>query len=217
MEFIQIEVAPRESVGSSTSRRLRRDGRVPAVLCGMKKPNLNLTIPLDALRRFLRSGSHLVELKLGGNKRPAIIREVQHDAVTDEILHVDFHRVDADHEVEDHVALHFKGRAKGEAEGGVFQALEETVTVRCRPKDLPAEYLLDINDMALGDTIHVSDLERLPGVEILDEAEHVLAQCTVPKRTAAEELPEEAEAAADEAPSAEDESAAESEEEAASE
>lgn len=194
MEFIQIEVAKRDQYGSSHTRRLRRDGHVPAVLYGLKRDNLDLTIAEPELQRFLRTGSHLVELRMGGETRPAILRELQVDPVSDEILHVDFHRVDHDAEIEDHVAVHFKGRSKGEAEGGMFQMLRETVTVRCKPKNLPSEFLFDISEMAIGDMIRVEDVEAPEGVTLVDDPDELIAQVTVAKH---EELPEEVEAEAE--------------------
>jgi large subunit ribosomal protein L25 len=194
MEFIQIEVASRKDLGTSHTRRLRRSGQVPAVLYGMGKPNLQLAISDAELNRFLKTGSHLVELRLGDQTRPAIIREVQYDAVSDGILHVDFSRVDADQEVEDHVALNFKGRAKGEGEGGVFSALKETIAVACRPRDLPREFLLDISGLSVGDSLRVADLETPPNVRILDDVEELVAQCALPKHVPEEPVEGEEEA-----------------------
>lgn len=188
MEFIQIEVAVREELGSAPARRLRRDGLIPAVLYGMKRPNLRLSIAETEMQRFLKTGSHLVELRLGDKTRPAILREIQHDPVSDDILHVDFHRVDHDHEVDDHVHVAFKGRAAGESEGGVFQALKETVFVRCRPKLLPEEFLVEIMHMHVGDTVKVGQLEVPEGVAILDDPEDVIAQVALPKRAAQVEV-----------------------------
>jgi large subunit ribosomal protein L25 len=191
MEFIQIEVAVREELGTAHARRIRRAGNVPAVLYGMKRPNLQLSIAEEEMQRFLKTGSHLVELRLGDKTRPAILREIQQDPVSDEILHVDFHRVDHDVEVDDHVHVHFKGRAAGEKEGGVFQTLKETIHVRCRPKLLPEEFLLEIAEMHVGDTLKVSQLEVPAGVTILDDPDDLVAQVAIPKRVAAVEVPAE--------------------------
>ena len=170
MEFITIDVTPREEIGSSNAARLRRTGMVPAVLYGLQRRNINLAIAGNEIERFLKTGSHLVELRLGDQVRPAILREIQYDEVTDEMLHVDFTRVDADTAVETNVPVNYKGRAAGEGEGGVFQALMQTVAVSARPKDLPREYLVDISGMALNDTLRVGDLEERSGVTFVDDA-----------------------------------------------
>ncbi|MDJ0523072.1 MAG: 50S ribosomal protein L25 [Planctomycetota bacterium] len=186
MEFIQIEVSQRDALGTANANRIRREGNIPAVLYGMQKRNLSLTIAQTEVDRFLRTGSHLVELRLGDQVRPAILREMQVDATTDEILHIDFNRVDQDVEVETDIPVNFKGHAAGEREGGVFQTLENTVSVRARPGDLPSEYLIDISEMALGDSVTVGSLEERPGVTLTQLPETVIAQVTMPKAVAEE-------------------------------
>jgi large subunit ribosomal protein L25 len=196
MEFIQIVVTPREELGSANSRRMRGTGQVPAVLYGMKRPNMSLTIPESDLRRFLDSGSHLIELRMGDKTRPAILREVQVAELTDTILHVDFHRVDENDEVEDGVKVVYKGRAKGESEGGVFQSLQTHIQVRARPRLLPEEYLIDISGMTVGDAITVADLPVEDGVTILDAQTTLIAHVNLPKQVALSEEEEEAQAQA---------------------
>lgn len=197
MEFIQIEVAPREALGTANANRLRRDGNIPAVLYGMQKRNLALTIAGAEVDRFMRTGSHLVELRLGDQVRPAILREMQVDATTDSILHIDFHRVDHNAEVETEIPIVFKGHAAGEREGGMFQALENSIMVSARPRDLPREYVLDIGEMHIGDTITVAGFEAGEGVTLTQAPETLIAQVTLPK-IAVEEDEGEADVAAEE-------------------
>jgi large subunit ribosomal protein L25 len=181
MEFVQIEVKPRPEQGTGKVRRLRRDGQVPAVLYGLQRPNMPLTVPLAELDRFLRSGSRLVELKLEDKTRAAILREVQHDPVTDEILHVDFVRVDKDVEVEDRVPIVYKGRPKGTATGGIFQAVANEVLVRCRPLDLPREIVYDVGPMELHAALHAKDLPLPANVQLLTPGDDLLAHVVTPK------------------------------------
>lgn len=197
MEFIQIEVAPREALGTANANRLRRAGNIPAVLYGMQKRNLALTISGAEVDRFMRTGSHLVELRLGDQVRPAILREMQIDATTDSILHIDFHRVDHDAEVETEIPIVFKGHAAGEREGGMFQALENSVMVRARPRDLPREYVIDINEMHVGDTVTVGTFEAGEGVVLTQAPDTLIAQVTIPKLAVEEEEAEGAEVEAE--------------------
>lgn len=176
MEFIQIEVQERAERGSAASAQLRRGGRIPGVLYGLKRRNLPLAVSADELERFLRTGSHLVELRMGERTRPAILREVQVDPISDAILHVDFVRVDKDHEIEDDVPVVFKGIAKGASEGGLFQGLMESVRVRCRPKDIPEEILLDVTPLRVGQAIQVKDVTTLEGVTLTNHPEEIIAQ-----------------------------------------
>lgn len=174
MEFIQIEVRQREERGSAAMGRIRRAGGVPAVLYGLQRRNLPLTIPTRELERFILSGSHLVELKMGEDTRDAILREVQQDPLTEEILHVDLMRVDKDRQIEDAVPIRYKGTPAGMREGGLFQPLMDHLTVKARPRDLPEEILLDVSELHVGDALHVRDIELPESVTCeLDEEELV--------------------------------------------
>ncbi len=199
MDFIQINVALREENGSAAVRRLRRSGKVPANLYGLKRRNLSLSIGEEDLQRFLRSESHLIELKMGDEARPAIVREIQIHPVTDEVLHVDFTRVDADTEVEDSVRIHFKGRAKGTAEGGVFNALMDSVILRALPKHLPHEVLVEVAELELGDGITVAELQVAANVTVVSNPEEMVCNVSTPKAVEEEE-PAEGELAEGEAP-----------------
>ena len=187
MEFIQIQVEQREARGSRAMHRMRREARVPAVLYGLGRRNLPLTMPAEALDRFLRSGSHLVELEMGGETRDAILREVQVDPLTDKVLHVDFQRVEKDAPVEDEVPVVFKGTAKGMSEGGLFQTLRDLLRVSARPRDLPREILIDVSPLGVGDEIRVQDVKVSEGVTLLDDAEALVAHCVPLKEVVEEE------------------------------
>jgi large subunit ribosomal protein L25 len=193
MEFIQIAVEHREETGKGPMRRLRRAGKVPGVLYGLGRRNLPLTIPQEEVDRFLKTGSHLVELRMGENKRQAIIREVQHDTLSDEILHIDFHRVDADVEIETNVLIEWKGEAPGAKEGGVFQGLMETIHVRSRPADLPRVIIIEIDSLGVGDSIHLSDVALPERVVAVGADDALVCQVVVPKVTAEETAEDEAE------------------------
>lgn len=181
MDFFQLEVAQREDVGKGPIRRLRRAGNVPGSLYGLGRPNLLLTISGEALARFFANPSHLVELRMGGQERQAIVREVQVDPLTDEILHVDFLRVEEGVEIEDRVRLTFKGTAIGTTKGGLLQTLEETLEVRGKPRDLPPELVLDISGLELGDGIYARDVELPSGVSLAGPEDMLIISVAAPK------------------------------------
>ena len=167
MEFIQVAVARREKKGTAHSRRLRRAGSVPAILYGLGRPNAEIFIGLEELERFLHTGSRLVELKLGEKAQQAILRDVQHHPITDEILHVDLLRIDKDHEIEARVPLQYKGIPKGLTEGGVFEPVLSDIAVRCTPARLPNVIVVDVSGLKLNDAILVKDLPLPEGVTVL--------------------------------------------------
>lgn len=193
MEFIQIEVKRREDLGSSSARRMRRDGWVPANLYGLGRPNLNMALKVDDVERFLASDSHLIELRMADKTRPAIIREVQQDALTDDILHLDFNRVDAEQKLEDDVRIEFKGRPKGEQEGGMLTVISEVIRVQCKPLDIPGPITIDISGLALGEHISAGDISLPDNVELVSESDETLVTIALPKAAGGDEEGEEGE------------------------
>ena len=128
---------------------------------------MDVSISDEELERFLKTGSRLVELKLGGETRQAILREIQHDPMTDAIVHVDLQRIDKDHEIETRVPLEYKGIAKGVSDGGVFEAVLQEVLVRATPARLPRVIVIEINALKIDDSILVKDLPLPEGVKVL--------------------------------------------------
>ena len=190
MEFIQLAVELREKKGTSASRKLRASGRVPAVLYGLGRDNRDLTIALETFEDFVKSGSRLVELRLGEKAQQAILRDVQHDPLTDEVLHVDLLRIDKDHEIEAEVPVEFKGIPKGLGEGGVFEGVLTELMVRCTPARLPEKLVLDVGHLALNEAITVKDLKLPEGVKVLhhkpdDHVAHCVPQKIVSLEPAA--------------------------------
>lgn len=201
MEFITVQVARRERKGSANSRRVRREGNVPAVLYGLGRENADLAISAEELERFLKTGSQLLELKLGDLTQQAILRDVQYDPMTDRIVHVDLLRIDRDHEIEADVHLEYKGVAKGIAEGGVFEPVLGRLRVKATPARLPKVITIDVSGLALNDAVTVKDVKLPEGVKALghrpdDHLCHVVAPKVVslePATTAAAETPAEPE------------------------
>jgi large subunit ribosomal protein L25 len=196
MEFIQLAVEIREKKGTSASRRLRATGRVPAVLYGLGRENRDLSIANETFESFVKSGSRLVELRLGEKTQQAILRSVQHHPITDEILHIDLLRIDKDHEIEAEVPVEFKGIPKGLSEGGVFEGVLSEIMVRCTPARLPEKLVLDVGHLALDEAITIKDLKLPEGVKVLHHKpdDHV-AHC-VPQKVVVLETPAAAEGAA---------------------
>lgn len=190
MDFITIDVARREKKGTSASRKLRETGVIPAVLYGLGRPNADLSIADEELHRFLKTGSKLIDLKLGEQNQQAILRAMQFDPLTDAIVHVDLLRIDKTHEIEVEVDCEFKGLAKGIADGGVFEAVLSSVKVRATPQKLPKSILVEISGLNVDDAIMVKDLKLPEGVKVLGHKpdDHV-CHCVKPKIVIVEPVP----------------------------
>jgi large subunit ribosomal protein L25 len=193
---IQVEARDRaknKGTGTRVARRLRAQGRVPAILYGHKQEPVPITLPRDSVLEMIKKTTHLAELSLGGTTEMALVREVQWDHLGKEIIHLDFARVSADEAIEIEVRLDLRGTAPGVAEGGVLEQLVHSIRVTCRANAIPDALRIDISNLRLNESLHVRDLTSLPeGVTIDADPEQLLVHVTA--RAAAPEPVEGAEA-----------------------
>lgn len=204
MTRLAINVQRRTDSGKGAARRLRREGKVPAVVYGRKIGNINLAVDAGALNRLLAGGgaTALVDLIIDGNQtQTALIREVQRQPDRDDVLHVDFHAVEMDQEVEVQVPVVLVGEDQRESDGGIVTQLLRELAVTCLPADIPERIEADVSGLRVGDSLLVSDLVVPPGVTVNTPAEEVVVSVVASKAVAAEA--EEAEAAGEEAESGE--------------
>jgi len=164
----------REDKGKGASRRLRRSGKVPAVLYGGRKEPKNITLDQQVLLHQLESESFyssILTIKIGKDSQAAILKDLQRHPAKRQILHVDLQRVLADEKIRISVPLHFLGEeaARGvKEEGGVVSHIVSEVEVSCLPKDLPEYMEIDVSDLGLDERLHLSDIKVPEGVEIIE-------------------------------------------------
>ncbi len=207
----ELIAEPRQDVGKGASRRLRRTGRVPAVLYGGNKAPESLSLDHNEIVKQLKHEgfySHILNISVGSRKESAILKDLQRHPYKPTILHMDLQRVSADEAIRVHVPLHFinEQTAKGvKQEGGVVSHLMIDVEVACLPKDLPEFIEVDLSDLGLGESIHLSELKLPEGVEVValtHGAEYDVPVANIHHaRRAAEETGEDEEGAAPTAPS----------------
>ncbi len=184
-----LNVEARDDAGRGASRRLRRKGKVPAILYGGSSKAQALVLDHNELIHNLdieAFHSHVLTLKIGKKSDRAILKDVQYHPFKNEVVHVDLLRVKAGQKLQVMIPLHFVGvdTAPGVKEGGVFSRNVVEVEVQCLPKDIP-EYLdVDASALEIGDARHLSDVVLPPGVEILalvhdEEHEHDIAIAAV--------------------------------------
>lgn len=171
MEFV-IEAVTREDEGRGASRRLRRQGRIPAVVYGAGKDAVSVTLNHDDL---LHASEHeafyasILKLKVdGGRAQDVLLKDMQRHPFKPKLVHIDFQRVRSDVAIKVHVPLHVEGAdvAPGAKEGGVVQHLASEVEVSCLPKDLPESLTIDVSELALDASAHLSDIKLPEGVEL---------------------------------------------------
>jgi len=171
-----FEVTRRDAFGSQHTRRLRRNGQVPAILYGHGKENVPLAVPQDQVQQAIRQSARLIDLQ-GAVKESALIREVQWDALGNQILHLDLTRVSATELVRVEVALETRGTAAGTTDGGVVKVLVHTLEIECRADSIPEKLELNINKLELHQSLTVADLELPEGANTSLEADALLVQC----------------------------------------
>lgn len=188
-ESTTIIATPRDIIGKA-NRRMTDE--IPAVLYGTGREALPVSVNRHDFELFMShhgAGSMLVSIDLEGEAKAinAMVREVQTSPVKGTILHVDFLAVRMDQVIQASVGLHFTGESPGVKAGGVLMQSVHTVTVEALPAELPEAIEVDISELELGDSLHMSDLAGPKGVTIVDDAEVLVCSITTPTAEPVEE------------------------------
>jgi len=216
-EKLDLVAEVREDQGKGASRRLRREGKVPAILYGGGRPPRSLSLDHNKLTREMQEEafySSILTIKAGDRTQPAIIKDVQRHPSKPQILHIDLQRVLADEKIRMNVPIHYLNEdiAIGVKQGGgVVSRLMTDVEVTCLPADLPEYLEIDIADLDVDDMLYLSNLEVPEGVELThtEDRDQPIVSIHIPKKIVEpeeeEELAAAAEAEAGEVPTAGDE------------
>jgi large subunit ribosomal protein L25 len=187
-------------VGKGVARKLRAQGRVPAVIYGHGEETRKLTIDAHDLSRLfarVHVENTIIELTIEGEKAgvKALIREVQKHAFRDDIVHVDFYQIHAGERVNVEIPIRLRGNAPGVKIGGIMQQTLNDLEIRCLPDQIPEVIYADVSSLDIGEGIHVRDLDLPEGVEPLVDLDRTVCTVVPPTVSAAAEGEE-----ADEAP-----------------
>jgi large subunit ribosomal protein L25 len=164
----------RQDQGKGASRRLRRDGKVPAILYGGHADARALCVSHQKLIVMLeneRFYSTILSLKVGEETQAAILKDVQRHPYKNAVLHIDFQRVSDSEKIRINIPLHFKGASISpgvKSQGGLVSHLRTQVEVACLPKDLPEFIEVDLSGLSLNESIHLSQLAVPAGVQLLE-------------------------------------------------
>lgn len=202
MKSVALKASPRALGRRAGAKKLRSEGRIPAVIYGRQTQPQNLEISAKELGDLIKhsvSENLLVDLAVKDDTRPqrlALVQEIQHNPLSGEVLHVDFHEVAENEKVTVSIPVETVGEAIGvKTEGGILEHVLFKVRARGLPKDLPEQITADVSQLKIGQAIHLGELKAPPGVEFIgDKAIPVIAVAA--PRTEEEEAAEAAEAAA---------------------
>ena len=185
MKKFQLTVTNREGTGRSASRRLRKAEKIPAILYGKhtKPETLSVNGPeFVKLLKEINGRAALIELKRdAGATALSFLQEIQRDPITDRYLHVDLQEVKENEKMIISVLLRVTGEAYGvKTEAGILETATKRLRIHTLPKDLPDFVEVDVTNLKVGESIHVSELKPIAGVEYLDDAGQTVVLCVAP-------------------------------------
>lgn len=174
-------------LGTRPSRRLRREGRVPGVLYGLEAEPVSVTVEFAELRRVLTTEASLnamIQLEVEGQRHLSYVKEIQRHPVRDEVLHVDFLRVDPKQELAVEVPIVLEGEAKAVTDlSGMVDQTMFALAVYARPDSIPNELTVDVSELQINESIRVGDIALPDGVRTEVDAEEPVAVGTVTRST----------------------------------
>ena len=184
MQQARLDAQVRDDRGKGVARSLRRAGKVPAVLYGRKQDAVSLQIDDRTFQTLLRNhGSNvLINLILGnGDEQTVIIKDLQRHPVKRNVLHADFQRISLEEKITTQVSIETIGTPIGVRDGGILTITRRQVSVTCLPLDTPESLQINVEDLNIGDSLRVSDIEIDDEIEILENAMTQIAAVIEPK------------------------------------
>lgn len=188
MAQITLQAEVRNILGK-TVKRLRADGRVPGVYYVHGGPNIPIAVGEPALKPLIyTSETHIIDLRLDDGKQfSCILRDVQFDPLTDTPIHFDLQGLKADEKLTIDIPVIINGTAAGVREGGILQHIIHKLKISCLPKDIPEHIEVDVEPLAMNQSIHVRDLPK--GTYTMLESEDSTIVAVVPPTVIKEEAP----------------------------
>lgn len=193
MEAPVLRAQRRSQAGKGVARKIRGQGLIPAVLYGGGE-NIPLVLrPRDLLKILAAGENTIFQLELDGDgmaERNAIVRDLQRDPVSEAPLHADLYRISMDVEITVSVPIVLEGISREVSDvGGVINPLLHELEIQCLPSLIPHELTVDVSHLAIGEVLHVRDLQVPIGIKILADADEVVASISVRGAEAAAAAP----------------------------
>lgn len=187
MQRTEMTAELRHATGKGVARQLRRQGKIPAILYGAKTAPLPLSVSPQQLRTALVSGGAnvLITLKIegdgaGSTPRVVMLKDYQLDPIKRMMLHADLYEVRMDQPITIEVPIRLTGRAEGVKAGGILEQVHRSITVECLPDRIPDAIEIDVTPLAIGQSLHASDLKLQEGVRLRTAADETLVTIVAP-------------------------------------
>ena len=199
MELLKLKANIRKATGNGPARRLRQEGKMPAVLYGNKTENILLSLNSKDIQTALKkSGGSQAFFNLildEGSKKTVMLKELQRHPINSVYLHADLYEIDINRKIKTTIPVKIKGKSKGIEDGGILQVIRREIEIVCLLSEIPEAVEIDITELNIGDSIHIDEIDLGANVEIPFEQRFTILIISSPTTNKAieEETEEEAE------------------------
>jgi len=185
-KFEKLNVDIRKEHGTSAARRTRLQNKVPAVVYHSGIEATPLSVDKISLNKALRTGQMIFEVNVEDKNQFVLVKEIQYHPVTDEIIHIDFQKVKEDEKISLEVSIRSTGEAQGVKLGGLLVQMLNSVTVKCRPAEIPEFLEIDVTDMEMSTNLFVKDITLPSDVEMITAQDIAVVSVQEPKQESEE-------------------------------
>ena len=192
-KFEKLNVDIRKEHGTSAARRARLQNKVPAVVYHSGVEATPLSVDKISLNKALRTGQMIFEVNVEDKNQFVLVKEIQYHPVTDEIIHIDFQKVKEDEKISLEVAIRSTGEAQGVKLGGLLVQMLNSVTIKCKPAEIPEFLEIDVTDMEMNTNLFVKDITLPEDIEMITAEDIAVVSVQEPKEEKEEEVVEAAE------------------------
>jgi len=187
MAIIQLDSKKRTVTGKGSARKLRSVGRLPVILYGPETSPIMLSLDYKQLQKILRGKSAeniIFDLKIDSNgtnqSMRVMIKEIQKDPVTRDYLHVDFYEISMEKELEVDIPVYLVNTPIGVSEGGILEHIRRELKISCMPKNLVDKIEIDVSGLAIGESLHMEDIDLPPGLKSIEDGDLTIATVVAP-------------------------------------
>jgi len=189
---LQLRAEIRERTGSKSAAKLRKQGRIPAVVYGHKEEPIAISLERKIIVEGLHHGQRLIDVKIGKQPQKMVIKDLQYDHLGKDVIHVDLMRVDAGETIKVTVPIELKGTAKGTHKSGILEEHTDHLEIECKVTDIPETIVVPVKDVDVGDALHAGDIKLGNGMKLVSSPSTLLLTCSlVAAAKSTEELEEE--------------------------
>ena len=176
-ETLLLKAEIREHTGSKAVRKVRQQGRVPAIVYGHKQKPVAISFDEHDFLEGLHHGHRLIDVQVGRKKEKMIVKELQYDHLGRNVIHADLMRVNITDTIRVSVPIELKGTAVGTHEGGIIDEHVDNLEIECKVTDIPDTIVVSVKDVRVGDVLHAGDIELPENVKLVSPPDTLLVAC----------------------------------------